>query len=113
MEEVQKKDEDINKGLTECRRKLAEAQKKIQDLKISSLDDAKADLSKMQAEEKKLKKEEREWERKVDDLCREEKKLPWNVDTLSKDGFSKVGQICWILFCCSPVNESITLLLTA
>lgn len=89
MEDFQKKGEELNKSLCECRRKLAEAQKKIQDLTITASDDAKAELGKVQAEEKKLKKEEREWEKKVTDHNRDEKKMPWNVDTLSKDGFSK------------------------
>ncbi|XP_028310987.1 hsp90 co-chaperone Cdc37 [Gouania willdenowi] len=89
MDEFQKKGEDINKALCECRRKLAEAQKKVQELTISASGDGKAELSKAQAEEKKLKKEEREWERKMDEHNREEKKMPWNVDTLSKEGFSK------------------------
>lgn len=90
MDEFQKKGEDINKSLTECRRKLAEMQKKLQEMKVSTSDGAKAELSKVQAEEKKLKKEERDWEKKMDEFNREEKKMPWNVDTLSKDGFSKV-----------------------
>lgn len=89
MEEYQKKGEDLEKSLSECRRKLAEAQKKVQELSISKTDDAKAELSKAQAEEKKLKKEERECDRKVVEHLRDEKKMPWNVDTLSKDGFSK------------------------
>lgn len=93
MDEFQKKGEEINKGLTECRRKLSEAQKKVQELTISATDDAKAELSKAQAEEKKLRKEEREMEKKMEDHNREEKKMPWNVDTLSRDGFSKVRQI--------------------
>ncbi|XP_020496503.1 hsp90 co-chaperone Cdc37 [Labrus bergylta] len=89
MEEFQKKGEDMNKSLRESRRKLAEAQKKVQELTISTTDDAKAELAKAQAEEKKLRKEERELEKKMDEFNREEKKMPWNVDTLSKEGFSK------------------------
>lgn len=89
MEEFQKKGEEIKKGLTDCQRKLSETQKKIKDLSLSTTDDAKAELSKVQTEEKKLKKEERDWEKKVDEHNREEKKMPWNVDTLSKEGFSK------------------------
>ncbi|XP_049601535.1 hsp90 co-chaperone Cdc37 [Syngnathus scovelli] len=89
MEEFQQKTQDLNKGLAECRRKMSEVQKKIQELSVSATDESKADLSKVQAEEKKLKKEQREWERKVEDHAQEEKKMPWNVDTLSKEGFSK------------------------
>lgn len=93
MDEFQKKGEDINKTLQDSRRKVADAQKKVQELTISPANDAKAELSKAQAEEKKLKKEERDWEKKMDEHNRQEKKMPWNVDTLSKDGFSKVRQI--------------------
>lgn len=89
MEEFQKKGEDLNKGLSECRRKISEAQKKIKELTLSTTDDSKAELSKALAEEKKLKKEERVLEKKVEEHNREEKKMPWNVDTLSKEGFSK------------------------
>ncbi|KAF7665999.1 hypothetical protein LDENG_00122220 [Lucifuga dentata] len=89
MDEFQKKGDDIQKALSECRRRLAEAQKKTQELANSTTDDAKAELSKAQAEEKKLKKEERDWEKKLEQHSREEKKMPWNVDTLSRDGFSK------------------------
>lgn len=92
MEDFKKKGEDINKGLQECRRKLAEAQKKVRELSISAAGDAKAELTKTQTEEKKLKKEEREWAKKLDEHNHEEKKMPWNVDTLSKDGFSKVSK---------------------
>lgn len=89
MEEFQKKGEELDKSLQESRRKLGEAQKKVQELTISATDDSKAELTKAQMEEKKLKKEEREWEKKLDEYHHEEKKMPWNVDTLSKDGFSK------------------------
>ncbi|XP_076609433.1 hsp90 co-chaperone Cdc37 [Chaetodon auriga] len=89
MEDFKRKGEDINKTLSDCRRRVAEAQKKVQELSLSKSEDTKAELSKAQAEERKLKKEEREWEKKMDEHNREEKKMPWNVDTLSKDGFSK------------------------
>lgn len=98
MDDFKKKGEDINKGLQECRRKLAEAQKKVRELSISGAGDAKAELSKTQAEEKKLKKEERDWAKKMDEHNNDEKKMPWNVDTLSKDGFSKVSKLVW------PIN---------
>jgi len=89
MEDFQKKTEDLEKAHAESKRKLTDAQKKTRELANSATDDAKAELSKAQAEEKRLKKEERESEKKMDDHRREEKKMPWNVDTLSKEGFSK------------------------
>ncbi|XP_070704409.1 hsp90 co-chaperone Cdc37 [Pempheris klunzingeri] len=89
MEEFQKKGEDMGKVLRESQRKLAEAQKKVQELSISSAEEGPAELRKAQAEEKRLRKEERELEKRMEEHQREEKKMPWNVDTLSKDGFSK------------------------
>ncbi|KAG7491309.1 hypothetical protein MATL_G00002200 [Megalops atlanticus] len=89
MEQFQKKGEDIEKGLVECKRKLAEVQKRTRELEGSATDDAKAELSRLRTEEKQLKKEERSWEKKLEEHHREEKKMPWNVDTLSKEGFSK------------------------
>ncbi|XP_076000181.1 hsp90 co-chaperone Cdc37-like [Genypterus blacodes] len=89
MEEYQKKGEDLEKALNDSRRKLAEAQKKTKELTISTANETKADLSKAQADEKKIKKEEREMEKKLVEHRRDEKKMPWNVDTLSRDGFSK------------------------
>lgn len=99
MEDFKKKGEDINKGLQECRRKLAEAQKKVRELSISAAGDAKTELTKAQGEEKKLKKEEREWVKKMEEHNHEEKKMPWNVDTLSKEGFSKVSKLV------EPINH--------
>ncbi|KAM6957721.1 hsp90 co-chaperone Cdc37-like [Aplochiton taeniatus] len=89
MEEFQKKGEDMEKSLAESKRKVTEAQKKVKELASLATDDAKADLSKAQADEKKLKKEQRECEKKMEEFRLEEKKMPWNVDTLSKEGFSK------------------------
>lgn len=89
MEDFQKKGEDLEKQLAESKRKVAEAQKKAKELASLATDDAKVELSKAQSEEKKLKKEMRECEKKMEEFRLEEKKMPWNVDTLSKEGFSK------------------------
>ncbi|KAI2668866.1 Hsp90 co-chaperone Cdc37 [Labeo rohita] len=89
MEAFMKKGEEIEKSLTESRRKLAEAQRRVRELVSASTPEAKADLAKAQEEEKQLKKEERSWEKKMEEHRSEEKKMPWNVDTLSKEGFSK------------------------
>ncbi|XP_051560409.1 hsp90 co-chaperone Cdc37-like isoform X2 [Myxocyprinus asiaticus] len=89
MEAFLKKGEEIEKSLTESKKKLAEVQRRVQELSVASTDESKAELSKAQAEEKRLKKEERSWEKKMEEHRTEEKKMPWNVDTLSKEGFSK------------------------
>uniref|UniRef100_A0A673H2N1 Hsp90 co-chaperone Cdc37 n=1 Tax=Sinocyclocheilus rhinocerous TaxID=307959 RepID=A0A673H2N1_9TELE len=89
MEVFMKKGEELEKSLMESRRKLAEAQRRVQELVSASTPEAKADLAKVQEEEKQLKKQERSWEKKLQEHRIEEKKMPWNVDTLSKEGFSK------------------------
>ncbi|XP_039568340.1 hsp90 co-chaperone Cdc37 [Passer montanus] len=47
------------------------------------------ELQRLQAEAQQLRAEERGWEAKLEELRKKEKSMPWNVDTLSKDGFSK------------------------
>ncbi|KAK2909586.1 hypothetical protein QQF64_000451 [Cirrhinus molitorella] len=89
MEAFMKKGEELEKSLAESRRRLAEAQRRVRELGSPSAPEAKGDLAKAQEEEKKLKKEERSWEKKLEEHRSEEKKMPWNVDTLSKEGFSK------------------------
>ncbi|KAK1803191.1 hypothetical protein P4O66_021712 [Electrophorus voltai] len=89
MESFQKKGEELEKNLSESRRKLAEVQRKVQELAGASTEESRQELDKAQAQERQLRREERSWEKKMDEYRREEKKQPWNVDTLSKDGFSK------------------------
>ncbi|XP_006008466.1 hsp90 co-chaperone Cdc37 [Latimeria chalumnae] len=89
MEEFQKEREEYEKGAGDCKRKLTECQRKLKELEVAVTDDAKCELQKLQAELKQLKAEEKSWEKKGEDLRQKEKKMPWNVDTLSKEGFSK------------------------
>ncbi|XP_028678861.2 hsp90 co-chaperone Cdc37 [Erpetoichthys calabaricus] len=89
MEQFQKEREDIEKTLADSKRKMTELQKKIKGLETSGTDDAKSELQKLQEEQKRAKKEEKILEKKLDEHRQQEKKMPWNVDTLSKDGFSK------------------------
>ncbi|XP_038640718.1 hsp90 co-chaperone Cdc37 [Scyliorhinus canicula] len=89
MEEAQKEREEYEKACGDCQRKLGECQKKLKDLMLLGTDDAKKDIEKLQTEVKQLKKEEKEWDKKGTSLKKKEKAMPWNVDTLSKEGFSK------------------------
>ncbi|TKC33453.1 hypothetical protein EI555_020486, partial [Monodon monoceros] len=41
------------------------------------------------AEAQQLRKEEQSWEQKLEEMCKKEMSMPWNMDPLSKDGFSK------------------------
>ncbi|XP_056426546.1 hsp90 co-chaperone Cdc37 [Hyla sarda] len=87
MEQFDKEKEDLEKGATECKKKLAECQKKLKELEVQ--DKAKSDAEKLKKEVEQLKKEEKNWYKKQDELKKKEKTMPWNVDTLSKEGFSK------------------------
>ncbi|KAL1005121.1 hypothetical protein UPYG_G00054830 [Umbra pygmaea] len=88
----EEKGEEIEKKLAECRSRLEEAQYRVKELEDTGGKDEEerlAKLSQAQAEEKKCRKDLRTWEKKMEEHRIEEKKMPWNVDTLSKDGFSK------------------------
>ncbi|NXY23662.1 CDC37 protein, partial [Atrichornis clamosus] len=89
MEQFQKEKEELDKGCRECKRKLAECQKKMKELEVAEPESGKGELEKLQAEAQQLKNEEKSWENKLEELRKKEKNMPWNVDTLSKDGFSK------------------------
>ncbi|XP_072925508.1 hsp90 co-chaperone Cdc37 [Hemitrygon akajei] len=89
MEEAQKEREEYEKGSGDVKRKLSECQKKLKELALAKTDDAKIEIEKLQDELKQLKKEEKEWDKKGALLKKKEKSMPWNVDTLSKEGFSK------------------------
>ncbi|CAG5928751.1 unnamed protein product [Menidia menidia] len=94
MADFQQRGEDLEHNLTQCQGLLKAAQQRLQDLegrmKNGEVDEEKeAELKKVQAELKKLKKDEKSFEKLIEEHRREEKKLPWNVDTLSKEGFSK------------------------
>ncbi|TTE81782.1 Hsp90 co-chaperone Cdc37 [Bagarius yarrelli] len=89
MEAFQKKGEDLEKSLNEVKKKVCEVQLKVKQLEGASTEQAKKELQETKNQEKQLRKEERSWEKKLEEHRREEKKMPWNVDTLSKEGFSK------------------------
>ncbi|XP_078091112.1 hsp90 co-chaperone Cdc37 [Mustelus asterias] len=89
MEEVHKEREEYEKACGDCKRKLSECQRKLKDLMLLETDDAKKEIDKLQSELKQLKKEEKEMDKKGTSLKKKEKAMPWNVDTLSKEGFSK------------------------
>uniref|UniRef100_A0A8C9H1N7 Hsp90 co-chaperone Cdc37 n=1 Tax=Piliocolobus tephrosceles TaxID=591936 RepID=A0A8C9H1N7_9PRIM len=87
MEQFQKEKEELDRGCCECKRKVAECQRKLKELEVA--EGGKAELERLQAEAQQLSKEERSWEQKLEEMRKKEKSMPWNVDTLSKDGFNK------------------------
>lgn len=90
MEQFQKEKEELDRSCRECKRKVLECQRKLKELEVAEDESSKAELERLQAEAQQLRKEERSWEQKLEEMRKKEKSMPWNVDTLSKDGFSKV-----------------------
>ncbi|XP_022594086.1 hsp90 co-chaperone Cdc37-like isoform X3 [Seriola dumerili] len=94
MAEFQQKGEDLENNFAECKRLLEEAQgrlRELQQVKKEGEEDEEqeAELKKVQTEVRELKKDQKAFEKMMEQHRREEKKLPWNVDTISKEGFSK------------------------
>lgn len=95
MADFQQRGDELENNFAECKRLLEEAQGRLKELEKGRNEgeedeEREAELRKVQAEVRKLKKDEKLFEKKMEEQRREEKKLPWNVDTLSKEGFSKV-----------------------
>lgn len=95
MEQFQKEKEELDRGCRECKRKVAECQRKLKELEVAEGESSKVELERLQAEAQQLRREEWNWEQKLEEMRKKEKSMPWNVDTLSKDGFSKVCGGWW------------------
>ncbi|XP_035516417.1 hsp90 co-chaperone Cdc37-like, partial [Morone saxatilis] len=93
MAEFQQRGEDLESNLAECKRLLEEAQGQLKELeegrKEKEDEEREAELKKVQAEVRKLKKDEKSFEKMIEEHRREGKKLPWDVDNISKEGFSR------------------------
>ncbi|XP_038568787.1 hsp90 co-chaperone Cdc37 isoform X1 [Micropterus salmoides] len=90
MAEFQHSGEDLENNFAECKRLLEKAQGRLKELEEEGRnEEEEAELKKVQAEVRKLKKDEKLFGKMIEEHRREEKKLPWNVDTISKEGFSK------------------------
>lgn len=120
MAEFQQRGEDLESNFAECKRLLEEAQGRLGDLeeggqeeeeeegdKEKEKEKREAELKKVQAEVRKLKKDEKAFEKMIKEYQREEKKLPWNVDTISKEGFSKVRCDSRVTEFCETLTEPI------
>lgn len=84
MTEFEKEKTDLENSLKESQRKLTELKSKLKEGEGSGIDlcAIKKSISELEDEEKKLKAKNAE-------LLKKEKFMPWNVDTISRDGFSK------------------------
>ncbi|XP_030592920.1 hsp90 co-chaperone Cdc37-like isoform X2 [Archocentrus centrarchus] len=94
MAEFQQRGEDLANNFAECKSLLQEAREQLayleERMKEGDEDEEReVELKKVQAKIKKLEEDEKSFEKLLEEHRKEEKKLPWNVDTISKDGFSK------------------------
>ncbi|XP_049576845.1 hsp90 co-chaperone Cdc37 isoform X1 [Syngnathus scovelli] len=89
MAGFQQRGEDLESNLAECGRLLEEAERRLRAMEERKTEVEEANLTSVRAEVKKLKKDKRLFEKMREQHKREEKRLPWNVDTISKDGFSR------------------------
>lgn len=102
MAELQQKGEDLENNYAECKRLLEEAQGHLKELEAGRTEgeedeERDAELKKVQKAVRKLQKDEKAFEKMLEEYRREEKTLPWNVDTISKEGFSKVRHAAALL----------------
>ncbi|CAB1454993.1 unnamed protein product [Pleuronectes platessa] len=91
--------EDLENNLAECKRLSEEAQGRLRELEEGRKEgeeeeeedeeEREAELKKLQAEARKLRKDEKTFANMLKEHQREEKKLPWNVDSISREGFSR------------------------
>uniref|UniRef100_A0A646QEX0 Hsp90 co-chaperone Cdc37 n=1 Tax=Hemiscolopendra marginata TaxID=943146 RepID=A0A646QEX0_9MYRI len=85
MAQQEKEKEELNKAKELHTRKKMEIKNKLREQdKPESID-----LSKLEVELNELEKQETEFRKKEEDLEKREKLAPWNVDTISKEGFTK------------------------
>ncbi|XP_054634313.1 hsp90 co-chaperone Cdc37-like [Dunckerocampus dactyliophorus] len=92
MAEFQQRGEDLEINLTECSTLLEETQGRLQELEDASRsveEREEIELTKLRAGVSKLKTDKKMFEKMMEEHRRQAKKLPWNVDTISKEGFSK------------------------
>lgn len=92
MAEFQQKGDDLVENFAECKRLLEEAQGRLRAAAGRERDEeSRCEAESLRAEVKRLEKDEESFEKMTEEHKRQEKKLPWNVDTMCKEGFSKVS----------------------
>ncbi|XP_038049003.1 hsp90 co-chaperone Cdc37-like [Patiria miniata] len=85
MEEAKKEKEAVESQSLQSKVKLEQTRKQLEALKTSGEAEK---ISKVKEELQDLEEQNRKWREKEEELAKKEKLTPWNVDTLSHDGFS-------------------------
>lgn len=84
--ETQKKEKDeLESKAKQHKQKVKQLTQKLKETTTTTEPEAK----KLQVEIEELKKQEEEYKKKEEEISKKERLTPWNVDTLSKDGFEK------------------------
>lgn len=84
MQEVEKAKKDFENERESTKKSLTSVKDQI---KTASNDEAK--LAQLQTKLKELELKQAELDKKAEEIRLQEKKQPWNVDTISKPGFAK------------------------
>lgn len=89
MAELQQNGDELQENFAECRRLREEAEGRLRGAEEGGERHEEAET--LRAEVARLRTDEETFERMIQEHRRQEKKLPWNVDTMSREGFSKVS----------------------
>merc|ERR1712142_420442 len=84
MKEREQEWSEVKQGKEENEKNMKQIQLKLKSQKLSE-----SEIAKLNASKEELKKQEEEFKKKEKELEKKDKETPWNVDTLSKDGFDK------------------------
>ncbi|KAJ8031898.1 Hsp90 co-chaperone Cdc37 [Holothuria leucospilota] len=87
MKKAEEEKQELEKGTSETRDKLKETRNQLEQLKKEGAREEK--IAEVTAELKKLEDDFEKWKEKEEELAKKERLTPWNVDTLSQDGFQK------------------------
>ncbi|KAJ0033128.1 hypothetical protein NQD34_000235, partial [Periophthalmus magnuspinnatus] len=92
--DFEQRGEHLETNFTECKRQIAQAEDRLRELEDNGQETEdhqgmSMEREKVQKDLQKLRTHLQKFEKMLEKHRREKKKQPWNVDTISKEGFSK------------------------
>jgi len=84
MKERENEWSEVRQGKNEHEKKMKQINSMLESQKLSA-----SEIAQLSATKEELKKQEADFLKKEKELMKKDKETPWNVDTLSKDGFDK------------------------
>ncbi|GAB6026065.1 hsp90 co-chaperone Cdc37 [Chamberlinius hualienensis] len=85
MEEQKREKEEFEKKKNNAKQRLCELQQKLKESETTGT----LDVNTLKLELSEVEKQHAEFSKKEEELTKKERMVPWNVDTISRDGFSK------------------------